>query len=54
MLKLYLFFPRPCEPGEQLFLSYGPLPNLKLLVFYGFTLLENPQDTVSLSLEVNP
>ena len=43
---------RPCRPGEQIFLSYGALPNLKLLVFYGFALQDNPQDTVSLTLEV--
>ena len=33
-------------------MSYGPLPNLKLLLFYGFTLPHNPSDTVSISFEV--
>ena len=29
---------RACLAGDQLFLSYGPLSNLKLLLFYGFVL----------------
>lgn len=37
--------------GEQVFISYGPLSNSKLLMFYGFTLPGNPYDTVRLKLE---
>jgi hypothetical protein len=40
---------RPIEPGQQLLLSYGPLSNDHLLVFYGFAVVQNPCDT----LEVN-
>ncbi|CAL8467547.1 g7085 [Coccomyxa elongata] len=43
---------RPCSAGDQCFLSYGPLPNLKLLLFYGFALPNNPHDIVSITLEV--
>jgi hypothetical protein len=42
---------RHCAEGEQVFLSYGPLPNLKLLLFYGFALRDNPQDLVSFTLQ---
>lgn len=34
-------------------MSYGPLPNLKLLLFYGFALPANPSDTVLLDFEVH-
>ena len=34
-------------------MSYGPLPNLKLLLFYGFALPANPSDTVLFSFEVD-
>ena len=43
---------RPVEEGEQVFISYGPCPNLKLLAYYGFSLAENPHDLVLLQLEV--
>lgn len=43
---------RACRPGEQCLMSYGPLPNLKVLLFYGFALPHNPSDTVSISFEV--
>ena len=33
-------------------MSYGPLPNLTLLLFYGFALPANPSDTVLLGFEV--
>ncbi len=44
---------RPCSAGDQCFLSYGAIPNLKLLLFYGFALPNNPHDIVSITLEVN-
>ena len=47
-LKLQLF--RAAAEGEECCLSYGPLPNYKLLLFYGFTLFENPYDTVDFEL----
>ena len=49
---LELRLSRPCAAGEQLFLSYGALPNLALLLFYGFALPDNPHETVSMTLEV--
>ncbi|KAG2436622.1 hypothetical protein HYH02_011557 [Chlamydomonas schloesseri] len=39
---------RPCAAGRQLFLSYGPYSNSKLLLFYGFALPDNPVDEVEL------
>jgi len=39
---------RPIEPGQQLLLSYGPLSNEHLLVFYGFAVAQNPFDTLEL------
>lgn len=44
---------RPCPKGAQTFISYGPVPNLKLLSYYGFALAENPHDQVPLTLEVS-
>ncbi|GFR47497.1 hypothetical protein Agub_g9226, partial [Astrephomene gubernaculifera] len=45
---------RPCAAGRQLFLSYGPYPNAKLLLFYGFALADNPADELELGLQVPP
>ena len=41
---------RPCAAGEQLFLCYGQLDNLKLLLFYGFLLPDASQ--IALDFEV--
>jgi hypothetical protein len=43
---------RPCKKGEQVLLSYGPLPNAKLLLFYGFAMDANPFDAVVFPAEV--
>lgn len=42
---------RPCAKGEQVFISYGPVPNMKLLAYYGFAIPQNPHDLVPLQLE---
>jgi len=39
------------EKGDQIFLNYGALNNLHLLVYYGFTAIDNPYDSVTLELE---
>ena len=44
---------RPCAAGQQCYLSYGSLPNLKLLLFYGMAVPANPQDVVKLQLQVS-
>jgi hypothetical protein len=44
---------RACLPGEQLTLSYGPLSNAKLLLFYGFMLDDNPFDVLPVSLALD-
>ena len=41
---------RSCPAGSQLYLSYGPLANRHLLLFYGFVVPRNPFDTVELLL----
>eukprot|EP00300_Choanocystis_sp_HF-7_P039290 c5756_g1_i1.p1 GENE.c5756_g1_i1~~c5756_g1_i1.p1 ORF type:complete len:422 (+),score=67.56 c5756_g1_i1:35-1267(+) len=38
--------------GEQLFIGYGPVPNSKLLRFYGFVLEGNPFDGVEVQLAI--
>ncbi|KAL4434286.1 hypothetical protein ABPG75_000727 [Micractinium tetrahymenae] len=43
---------RPCPEGQQVFISYGPVPNLKLLCYYGFVVAGNPHDVVPLQLEI--
>lgn len=43
---------RSCTRGEECFLSYGHLPNLNLLLYYGFALEDNPNDSVPLTLSV--
>lgn len=50
MLCFPLF--RPNSKNQQCFLSYGPLPNLKLLLFYGIATDGNPHDAVPLQLQV--
>ena len=50
MLCFPLF--RPLTKDHQCFLSYGPLPNLKLLLFYGIAIPDNPHDAVPLQLQV--
>jgi hypothetical protein len=43
---------RPVQQHEQVFLSYGPLPNSQLLLFYGFALPGNPFEQQE--LQVHP
>ena len=45
---------RPCSKGQQVYISYGPVPNLKLMCYYGFAVPCNPHDLVMLQLEVSP
>ncbi|EFJ21996.1 hypothetical protein SELMODRAFT_416932 [Selaginella moellendorffii] len=49
-LKVYSL--RSCKAGMQCFISYGALPNIDLLCFYGFVLENNPFDTIPVELEV--
>ncbi len=35
----------------QVYLNYGALDNMQLLMYYGFTMEANPYDTVTLELE---
>ena len=38
--------------GDQLCISYGRLPNWQMLVHYGFTLKSNPDDEITISLQM--
>ena len=35
----------PLDPGDHVFLSYGPVSNDDLLQYYGFVEQDNPSDT---------
>lgn len=37
---------------DEVYISYGNLPNWQLLLHYGFSLSDNPEDSVALSLQV--
>ncbi|KAH9856273.1 SET domain-containing protein [Lenzites betulinus] len=40
----------PTDHGRQLFNNYGPKPNSELILGYGFSLANNPDDTIVLKL----
>ncbi|KZT69429.1 SET domain-containing protein [Daedalea quercina L-15889] len=40
--------------GQELFNNYGPKPNAELILGYGFSLPENPDDTIVLKIGGNP
>lgn len=42
---------RPVHQHQQVFLSYGPLPNSQLLLFYGFALPDNPFEQQDLQVQ---
>lgn len=39
-----------CQRGDQICMSYGQLPNWRLLLFYGFALASNQHDTLEIQL----
>ncbi|WOG96856.1 hypothetical protein DCAR_0416194 [Daucus carota subsp. sativus] len=44
---------RPCNAGEQCFLSYGKLSSSHLITFYGFsTQADNPYDVIPIDLDL--
>jgi hypothetical protein len=42
---------RPLQQGQQAYLSYGPLPNAQLLLFYGFAAESNPFEEAALIVQ---
>lgn len=51
--KMQIRANRSCCKGEQIFLSYGHLPNWHLLLFYGFAVKENPNDDYLVQFQVS-
>uniref|UniRef100_A0A7S0UNM8 SET domain-containing protein n=1 Tax=Polytomella parva TaxID=51329 RepID=A0A7S0UNM8_9CHLO len=49
-LRLRCF--RPIAEGEQVCISYGPLPNSRLLLFYGFAIKDNPFDEHEIRIQM--
>ncbi|CAA6671074.1 unnamed protein product [Spirodela intermedia] len=52
--SLRLILSRPCDRGEQCFLSYGSFPSSHLVTFYGFLprdMHRNPYDVIPLDFE---
>ena len=41
---------RPTPEGEELFNNYGPKPNSELILGYGFSMPNNPDDTIVLQI----
>ena len=48
--RLRLRLLRPVAAGEEFALSYGPLPNAELLLFYGFAVRGNPAEEAEVDL----
>ncbi|PHH69475.1 hypothetical protein CDD83_5709 [Cordyceps sp. RAO-2017] len=42
------------QVGDQVFISYGSVPNNRLLRLYGFVLPDNPNDSYDLVLQTSP
>ena len=42
---------RPCAAGSEVTLSYGALSNSQLLLYYGFTVPDNPCDVVEFQVD---
>ncbi|PFH56075.1 hypothetical protein XA68_17116 [Ophiocordyceps unilateralis] len=42
------------QVGDQIFISYGSVPNNRLLRLYGFVLPDNPNDSYDLVLQTSP
>jgi hypothetical protein len=44
----------PLQPGQEICFSYGPFPNEKLLLVYGFCIPNNPHDAMSIFAPMSP
>lgn len=49
-LLISLVLHQPVEYGSELFNNYGPKPNAELILGYGFSLPDNPDDTIVLKI----
>lgn len=48
--KISLILHTPATGGNELFNNYGPKPNSELILGYGFSLPQNPDDTILLKI----
>ncbi|KAK6346149.1 hypothetical protein TWF730_010481 [Orbilia blumenaviensis] len=51
---LYILAGKDYEPGDQVFINYGSIPNNRLLRLYGFVVPNNPNDNYDLVLMTQP
>ncbi len=49
-LLISLILRQPTEKGSELFNNYGPKPNSEFILGYGFSLPNNPDDTIVLKI----
>ena len=49
-LRVQLILNTPSAAGQELFNNYGPKPNSSLILGYGFSIADNPDDTIILKL----
>ncbi|KAF2755809.1 SET domain-containing protein [Pseudovirgaria hyperparasitica] len=52
--KLSISAGKKYEPGDQVFINYGPVPNNRLSRLYGFVVPGNPNDSYDLVLATHP
>ena len=48
--SLALIIHTPAKKGEELYNNYGPKPNAELVLGYGFSIENNPDDTIRLKI----
>jgi hypothetical protein len=49
-LAISLVLHKPSSKGQELFNNYGAKPNAELILGYGFSLTDNPDDTIVLQI----
>ena len=48
----YLVARQDLKRGEEVFISYGPVPNSRLFLYYGFIVKNNPHDALTLVFDM--
>lgn len=52
--KFFLFTNQEFENNKEIYLNYGHIPNSRLLMLYGFSLIENPYSSVDMWSSMDP